>query len=244
MRPFGMTGQLSFSFAHRPAYGREDFIVASCNEAAVGWIDRWPDWAGKGLVLHGPPGSGRTHLAHVFRRRSGAAMPDAALLATTALPSLLAGARCAIIDDAERAPEQPLLHLCNMISEQGGHVLLTAAEPPARWGIRLADLRSRLLALPTVSLALPDDALLGAVLLKLFSDRQLSVRPDLVAFLLGQMERSIDAARRLVAALDAAALAEKRPITIPLARRVLGTPEPGLSIGAEAAGSTVAASAD
>jgi len=219
-----MTGQLVFEFGHRPALGRDDFIVAPGNAVAVDWLDRWPAWPSAGIVLHGPGGSGKTHLGQVFRQRSGAVAIAAGDLATESLPALLGGARYAFVDDAEAAPEEPLFHLHNLIAEQGGHLLLTAALPPAHWRLRLADLRSRLVVFPAVALALPDDDLLGAVLFKLFSDRQLKVKPDLIAFLVAHMERSLGAARELVAALDAAALAAGRGITIPLARRLLETP--------------------
>lgn len=221
-----MKGQLIFEFPHRPAWGRDDFIVVPGNAVAVDWIDRWPDWPGSGIVLHGPPGSGKTHLAHVFRQKSGARIVAAASLVAPALPEILGDSRCAILDDAEAAPEEPLFHLHNLLTERGGHLLLTASRPPARWPIRLPDLRSRLVILPAVALGLPDDDLLGAVLCKLFSDRQLKVKPELIDFLRAHMERSVDAARDLVASLDAASLAEQRAITIPLARRILNPPDP------------------
>ena len=216
-----MNGQLTFEFPHRPASGRDDFIVVPGNRIAVDWIDRWPSWPGAGIVLHGPPGSGKTHLAHVFQERSGARFLTAAALATPALPELLGDSRAIILEGAETAPEAPLFHLHNLLAEQGGHLLLTAAGPPAHWPLRLADLRSRLVIFPSVALGLPDDDLLGAVLVKLFRDRQLAVKPDLLIFLLAHMERSVEAAREIVAALDAASLAERRAVTIPLARRLL-----------------------
>jgi len=113
------------------------------------------------------------------------------------------------------------LHLYNNIVEAGGSLLLTGRTPPARWPLALADLRSRLRALPAVAVLPPDDALLAALLVKLFADRQLRVATDLVHYLVGRLERSPDAARRAVAALDAGALAKGREITVPLAREVL-----------------------
>ena len=216
-----MTRQLSFDFPHRPAFGADDFLVAPSNEAAIGWLDRWPAWPAPALILHGPPGCGKTHLAHVWQARSGApALPPEALTVAD-LPALLGAAGAVVVDDADRAADRPLLHLVNLVAERRGHLLLTASEPPLRWPARLPDLRSRLLAMPVVAVQPPDDALLGAVLLKLFADRQLAVREDVVLLLLGRMERSVAAARRLVAALDRAALAARRRVTVSLARAVL-----------------------
>jgi chromosomal replication initiation ATPase DnaA len=130
-------------------------------------------------------------------------------------------ARTAIVDDAIEADEEALLHLYNLLAERRGHLLLLAREPPARWGIALADLRSRLLAAPSVGVAAPDDALLSGVLVKLFADRQITVSEEVIAYLIVQIERSFAAAEDIVAALDTAALAAGRAVTVPLARQVL-----------------------
>jgi chromosomal replication initiation ATPase DnaA len=111
--------------------------------------------------------------------------------------------------------------LFNLLREGGGHLLLTGRSPPARWPLALADLRSRLAALPVVALAPPDDAGLAAVIVKLFADRQLRVEPDVVRFLVERLDRSFAAAAAAVAALDRAALAHGRAVTVPLVRAVL-----------------------
>jgi len=214
--------QLILDLGHRPALGQADFLVAPCNQAAIQWLDRWPDWPAPALTLHGPAGCGKTHLARVFAARSRAPLVEADRLATEAVPLLLGGARACVVDDADRAGAEPLLHLYNLVAERRGGMLLTARDPPARWPSLLPDLRSRLVAAPAVAVAAPDEALLGALMIKLFADRQLAVSEEVVLFLLRHMERSFEAARHLVADLDAAALRDRRGITIPLARAVLG----------------------
>jgi chromosomal replication initiation ATPase DnaA len=214
--------QLTLDLGHRPALGEADFLVAPCNRAAIQWLDRWPDWPAPALTLYGPAGCGKTHLARVFAARSEAPIVEADRLLTETVPQLLGRARACVVDDADRAGAEPLLHLYNLIAERRGAMLLTAREPPARWPGLLPDLRSRLVAAPAVAVEAPNDALLAALLVKLFADRQLAVSEDVVLFLLRHMERSFEAARRLVAELDAAALRDRRAITIPLARAVLG----------------------
>jgi chromosomal replication initiation ATPase DnaA len=213
--------QLPLDLAHRPALGRDDFLVAPANEEAVAWLDRWPHWPAPALVLTGPAGSGKTHLAQVFAKRTGAAVLAPRSLVVARLPELLGSAPAAIVEDAASAHDAALLHLYNLLAERGGHLLLPAREPPARWGIALADLRSRLLAAPVAELQPPDDTLLAAILVKLFADRQLGVGAEVLAYLVPRLERSFDAAARIVAALDRAALAAHRPVTVPLAREVL-----------------------
>lgn len=217
--------QLPLAFAHRPSLAGEDFLVAPGNEQAVAWLDRWPAWPSTVLVVHGAPGCGKTHLARVFMAQSGAREVARDRLLAEEPPRLLAEAPALVIEDVDRqldgAVEEALLHLHNVAREAGRHLLLTAGQPPARWALTLKDLRSRLAAAVTVAIAPPDDALMAALLVKLFADRQLKVDTDVVGFMLGRMERSFDAARRLVAAVDAAALEERRNVTVPFVRLVM-----------------------
>ena len=222
--------QRTFDWGVRPALGREDFLVAPCNEAAVAWLDRWPDWPGPALVIHGPSGSGKSHLAEVWRRRSGAEVVDAASLAHAA-PGGGQAAAALVLDGlgglGGPIDERALLHTYNSVAERGGHLLLTALAPPARWPLALPDLVSRLRVAPSVALGLPDDALLAALMLKLFADRQIAVAPEVPAYVVPRIERTFEAAASLVERLDRAALAEGRPVTVPLVRAVLALGESG-----------------
>jgi chromosomal replication initiation ATPase DnaA len=216
------TVQLPLDLGHQTAMGRDEFVKAPCNENALLWIERWPDWPTTGLALYGSPGCGKTHLAEIWRERSAARSIEAAAMTVHNPLELISDAKALVVENLPAdVPEQALLHLYNLIGERGGHILFTALEPPARYDIRLADLQSRIRAMPAVAIADPDDAALGAVMRKLFADRQLPVSEDVVQFLLARMERSFLAARMIAREIDRVALAERRHVTIPLAKIIL-----------------------
>ncbi|MDO9458764.1 MAG: DnaA/Hda family protein [Alphaproteobacteria bacterium] len=216
-----MSRQLILDLPHRTAQGREDFLVAACNEDAVAWIDRWPEWQGGALALYGAEGSGKSHLAEVWRARCDGVRIDAADLSVAGVPEI-AAARAVILDHADTVrQETALLHLINLLRQDGGSLLCLSQDAPGRWNIQLADLRSRLTAMQSVGIADPDDQLLGAVMLKLFSDRQLRAPLEVVSFLVARIERSFAAARAMVVILDRLVAGEMRPLTIALARKAL-----------------------
>lgn len=217
--------QLPLDFEHRPSLTGEDFLVAESNRDAVIWLDRWPDWPTPALVIHGPAGCGKTHLAQVFLARSGGRKLSILDMSADEPRDLIEDIPACVIEDAERfvkaGLESALLHLYNALKEAGGQLLLTSRRPPSRWPVQLADLRSRLNAATAVRIGAPDDTLMQAVVVKLFADRQLKVDQDVVTFMLARMERSFEAARELVARIDEAALKERRNITVRLVRGVL-----------------------
>lgn len=204
---------------------REDFFVSPANALALRSIDGWRDWPGRRLALSGPAGSGKSHLAAIWVAQTGAVAVAAADLAAADLAAL-AGSGPLLVEDVQvvagdAAAERALLHLFNMQVAAGELLLLTGCEAPIRWGILLPDLASRLQAMPLAQIAAPDDALLSAVLVKLFADRQVAVPPTLIGYLAKRMERSLAAARDLVQRLDARAIADRRTISRELAAELL-----------------------
>jgi len=215
--------QLTFDLGRPPAFGRDDFLVAPSNAEAVAWLERWPDWPAPGLALYGPAGCGKSHLLAAFAAAQDGLVMPAAALTVAAVPALVEAHRVVLLDDLEALAEPAaLFHLYNLARESGHFVVVAGRQPPARLSLGLADLASRLATLPVVAIGAPDDALLAAVIVKLFADCQLKVGVDVVRYLVGRIERSFAAAADVVAALDRASLAEARPVTVPLARRVLG----------------------
>lgn len=214
--------QLAFDLGHRPAFGREDFLVAPCNSEAVANIDRWPDWPSHALAIFGSPGCGKSHLAHVFALRADAAIVEPDEVIVSAVANLAKRKKNLVIENGELvSDDRALLHLFNAMKERGGYLLFTSREPPARWPQMLPDLKSRLTAINAIRIEAPDDAMIEAVLVKLLSDRQLTVNPETLTYIIRHMNRSFSAARRIVELADTESLAGKRPITIPLIKNVL-----------------------
>ena len=218
--------QLTLDLPHRAASGAGDFLVSGSNAAAVELIDRWPDWPQPGAVLAGAAACGKSHLAAVWQGRTGAPLLAAGALDDAAVTRFQAdGVRALIVEDIDRgiSDERILFHLLNHGRETGRTVLLTSRMAPGGLEIALPDLRSRLRALAIITIEDPDDALLGAVLVKLFADRQLAVDPAVIGYLVHRMDRSFESARSTVAAIDTLALARQRKVTRALAAEALAS---------------------
>lgn len=209
--------QLAWDLTARPAQGRADFFVTDANRLALAKIDGWERWPGGMLLLVGPAGSGKSHLAAVWAGLSGARIvpageePGPGPVAVEDLG--------AVAGDAEA--EERLFHFYNRAKAAGQPVLFTARRGAGQLGLRLPDLVSRLQALDVAAMEPPDDALLGAVLTKQLADRQVEIDPAVVEYVLARVERGFDAVEALAGALNVASLAQRRAITKPLVREVL-----------------------
>jgi chromosomal replication initiation ATPase DnaA len=214
--------QLTLDLPHAPSFAREDFLAAPSNHESLSAIDLWPNWAGQMMVLVGPEGAGKSHLGSIWADAAGAVRLHGEALNEG---SFLAGAQASalLIEDVDRVgkAEAHLFHLVNAALQNQTWVLLTARAAPDVWGLTIPDLLSRLRLAPVTRLAPPDTELTEAVLFKLFSDRQLQVEPSVVAYIALRLERSLGAARAIVASLDREALARGRRVTRAMASQLL-----------------------
>jgi chromosomal replication initiation ATPase DnaA len=225
VRPQHAPTQLALALDHAESLAREDFLAGPPNAAALALVERWPDWPSRIILLRGPEGSGKSHLAAIWANIAGARTLSPRALAGADLPIALATGALALDNLAEGGFDEPaLFHLINLAREERAYVLITARNAPTSWRVALPDLASRLRALPVVALEPPDDALLRAVIVKLFADRQLAVDESVVSFLATRIERSFAAARAAVALLDREALRLKRPVTRALATELFPSP--------------------
>jgi chromosomal replication initiation ATPase DnaA len=214
--------QLALALEHRERLARQDFLDGPSNAAALALVDSWPSWPARAFVLTGPEGSGKSHLAAIWAQAAGARLIAGRALQEATVPAALATGALVVEDLTPGAfDERALFHLLNLAREHEAYLMLTARTPPAGWGFVIRDVGSRLKALPVVIIAPPDDALLRAVLVKLFADRQLAVDEDLIGYLATRIERSFAAARAVVGRLDIEAMQRRRPLTRTLAAEIL-----------------------
>ncbi len=214
--------QMSLDWPHQPSFAREDFLPAPSNREALDAIDRWPAWPGRMLLLVGPEGAGKSHLAALWAKTAGAVTLHGETLGAASGHDLT---QCSalLIEDADRVgqAEERVFYLLNAALQANAWVLLTARNEPSAWGLKIPDILSRLRLAPIVRLDTPDVELTEAVLFKLFSDRQLQIEPHVVAYIAMRIERSLGAARRLVASLDREALARGRRVTRAMAGELM-----------------------
>jgi chromosomal replication initiation ATPase DnaA len=213
--------QLALALPHAESFARDDFLSGASNKSALGLIERWPDWPDRALALVGPEGAGKSHLAAIWADIAGARRVSARALGETGLMAALATGALVVEDASAQLDERALFHLLNLMRQEEAYILITAQTAPANWRVDLPDLASRLRAIPVVGLEAPDDALLRAVLVKLFADRQLAVDESLIGYVVTRIERSFAAARAVVNELDREALRLKRPVTRALAAELL-----------------------
>lgn len=218
--------QLPLDLGHGTGYSRDDLVVSPSNEQAVALVDCWPDWPSAVVVLAGPAGSGKTHLAEIWRGLANAMPIDATCIGDSI--SKLDG-RPAVIDNADSVSmdENGMFHLINEVRAAGSHLLLTARRFPSVWSVSLPDLISRLKAAATVEIHEPDDPLLTGVISKLFADRQVEVEPHVVQYLVRRIERSLATAMRVVDRLDRVALEQQTRITRALAAEAISAMDEG-----------------
>jgi chromosomal replication initiation ATPase DnaA len=209
--------QMPLELLHQAGFSRDELVVTPANQAAVTLVDSWPQWPASLMVLAGPPGSGKSHLAAIWAEKARAQVMrgDALAIAKSGANILIDGLGEAVID------ETALFHVINDAREQGNSMLITSRRWPSQWPVKLADLISRIKSAPTVEISEPDDALLSGVITKLFADRQLVVEPQLVSYLVSRIERSLATAQNVVERLDKAALEAKTRITRQMASIVL-----------------------
>lgn len=209
--------QLLLGLRHSESFAREDFIPGVSNAAALALVDAWPDWPDRLMVLCGPEGAGKSHLASIWGERSGARFLSGRALGQADLFAALSTGALVLEDVSAASDEVALFHLINLVREERAFMLMTCRTPPVGWAVLGRDIASRLRALSVVTVNAPDDKLLRAIMVKLAADRQIALDDVVTRFLANRVERSFKGARAAVARLDQESLRQKRPITRALA---------------------------
>jgi len=206
-----MTEQLALEFPYRPAFGRSNFWVAPCNQEAIAWIDRYPDWPMHALLIYGKAGSGKTHLASIFS--------EECLEARDLTEDFMPKSDKVVVENLEGlTDEKALFHLFNRVHEQKGGLLMTARSVPH---FALPDLESRIGMTPKAEISMPDDETIVSVCAKMFSDKQALVEPAVLNYIATRAPRSFDMIQKIVNRVDELSLAQGRRITIYLVKEAM-----------------------
>ncbi len=218
--------QMPFDLKHASSMAREDFFISDTNQEAMAWLDKWPNWGAPALVIYGPPHAGKTHLRHIWQSETWGQHIGVQDLVPEKVGDLYEQNNNIAIDPLDAIigndkAEQALFHLYNLVKNEGGSLLICAEREPASWQIKLPDLVSRLKSCPMQGIAHPDDMLMEIAFVKLFTDRQMSVSPDVIAYILPRIERNMAVVHACVERIDQLSLADKRKITIPLVKEAL-----------------------
>lgn len=217
------SSQAVLNLSHKPTYQVEDYVVSSHNRHAYGWIDSWPKWSSHCLILYGPKGCGKTHLAHIWAGKSHGQVMGYDDLKGTNLDDLCQKHRAIVIEDLPESFDETLLfHLYNAVKQADGYILMTTETPPQNWSIQLPDLQSRIKSALWSEILPADDDMLLALMRKVFSDEQVLVSEQVLTYILNHQERSFENVLTSVRQINTFALATKRPITLPLVKQVLG----------------------
>ncbi len=224
--------QLPLALELDPFLGKEDFMVSACNAEAYKMVESWPEWPFFAICLYGPEGCGKTHLAHIFADNVSVAthfpykIPSikAKDIRFETPPALFEKHNCLIVENlSAETDNEALFHLYNLYRNEGGFILFTSEQAPARINFALPDLRSRMNIVPAIEIKEPDDSLLSALIVKLFTDRQITTSEETLSYILQNMQRSYAYARKLVAEIDSISLARKRAVSVPLVKEAIAT---------------------
>jgi DnaA regulatory inactivator Hda len=214
--------QLALHLPLKPSYAEGDFIESACNEAALQWIRRWPDWPVKMIAIYGMPGCGKTHLAHIWQEKTTACFLTPQDIARISPPEAVQVATRFVLDDVESLEDESwLFHFYNLMKEKDAYCLLCCRQAPTQWKVALPDLQSRLATILSIPVTLPDEDTLRAVLFKLFTEKGMALSQEIADYILRRIERSFDAVRSLVDAIDYYTLSTRRPLTLAVIREVL-----------------------
>ena len=222
--------QIVLDFSPQKQYGRQDFMVSKCNFQALKAVELWPKWPFFALLIFGPSGCGKTHLAHIFadhvRLAANKVFPvgfiQACDIKTSKVEKLHKNNPCLVVENVSaKIDEEAMFHLFNIYQNEGGYILMTSHFPFARINFKLPDLKSRLNMVPRIPISEPDDDMLEALIVKLFSDRQIIITTDVLSYIVQNMERSFTYAQKLVSAADAISLSYKRAVSVPIVKQAM-----------------------
>ncbi len=217
-----MPDQILFSLGKKTSYNVDDFFVSPENELALKQIMLFPNWGADRLagicMIIGPAFSGKTHLAHIFASLAGAKFIDEKFLRER---SKIDKFQALVIDDFDQKLdyEEEIFHIFNDCLDQKKFLLILSSR--SEFSFKTKDLASRIQAINSIRIGDPSLELIEAILYKNFADRQISISPEVIKFILSRMERSYLVAHEIIERIDQKSLKLRSKINMALAKEVL-----------------------
>ena len=214
--------QLVFKFPFKTKYYDNDFYVSSNNFSAYKLIENWPSWPGKWLNIFGVPGSGKTHLSKILEKKiNKVAIIEEKKISEKILDDLHE-IDCLIIENFKNDINQKLLFSILKQSKQfDNHLLINSIIPINKLNYNLKDLKSRINSFIFIGIELPTDELLKVIISKSFSEKQISINPNIVEYIIKNVDRSYEKILKFLKDIDELSLSSGKSININLIKKLL-----------------------
>ncbi len=214
--------QLIFKFPFSKKYFEQDFFVSKNNFSAYKLIEGWPNWPGKWLNIFGNSGSGKTHLAKILEKKIIKTKLIESKNINNNLIKEIEKFECLIIDNFKNDIEEKLFYsILNQSKQLDKYVLINSIMPLKNTKFNLEDLKSRVNSFIYIGIDLPTDDLLKVIISKTLSDKQISINPKILDYIINNVERSYEKMFKFLKDLDELSLSTGKSININLIKKVL-----------------------
>ena len=216
-----MTDQLILKFPLNNAYYKEDYYVSPSNQEAYDFISSWPKWIKRIVNIFGPSGSGKTHLTSILKDKTSVLILESQQLDETIFFKFKTKEALIIENLNEKVSENLLFSLWNAALQDNKYLLITSKKPINRYKFKLPDLKSRVSSSVFIGIKLPSDDLMGVIIAKNFSDRQIKVKKKHIEYIIKRIDRSYEKISQFILTLDKYSLKKGSPFSLKLIKEVL-----------------------
>ena len=214
--------QKIIKFEHEKNLTQNDFFVTKSNQHIFKLINDWPKWEKKFINIYGEKFSGKTHLINIFLKKNNGIKIDAQSFDENYLRKVKINENIVLENLEVGINEKLFFTLLNIIEQENKYLIITSLDPVTKINFKLKDLNSRMKNFILQNIEKPDDELIFAILLKNFSDRQISIEKKLIEFTIKRIDRSYGKIFDFIYKIDEMSLKKKKSIDMKIIKEVLG----------------------